>query len=179
LIEKKLCTSRAFVFYASLNFVLMNPSQRIRQLLVEQLSGGQAHIGFKESIDGLLFEEVGVRPQGLRHSIWELAEHIRIAQHDILDFSRNSDYKPLSWPDDYWPKNPAPADHKEWENTLDSIEQDREQVVALVNNPANDLLKPLEHGDGQTLFREAMLIVDHNAYHIGQIVQVRRVLGCW
>lgn len=157
----------------------MNDQSRIRELLLEQLSGRNAHVDFDRAVENLVIKDVGIRPNRLPHSIWELVEHIRIAQHDILDFSRNSDYTSLSWPDDYWPDTQQPASQKQWEEALATIREDHQGMVDLIMNKEKDLLEPIPHGDGQTLFREAMLIVDHNAYHIGQIVLVRRALDIW
>lgn len=157
----------------------MNDQARLRSHLVDQLTGENAHISLQRAVEGLSFEEAGIIPEHGVHSIWMLVEHIRIAQHDILDFSRNPDYHALSWPDDYWPRDSAPKNEEEWNRTLTAIRRDREEMIKLVKDSANDLLAPIPHGDGQTLFREAMLIVDHNSYHIGQIVQVRRMLGNW
>ena len=157
----------------------MDNQSRIKELLLEQFQNKNAHVTFEEAIKGVSYHDVGIRPEGLPHSIWELVEHIRLAQFDILDFSRNADYDPPEWPEDYWPEMAHPTDESQWKESLESIRKDRQAVVNLIQNPETDVLKPLAHGSGQTLFREAMLIVDHNAYHIGQIVQVRRLLGTW
>jgi len=157
----------------------MDDQSSLRSHIVEQLTGQNAHAGLQKSIEGLERKDLGVVPEGCAHSVWMLVEHIRIAQYDVLDFSRNPNYKPLSWPDEYWPENPSPADQSEWNRTVSSIHKDRQQMVNLVEDTENDLLEPFPHGNGQTLFREAMLIVDHNAYHIGQIVQLRRIMGNW
>jgi len=157
----------------------MREQQRLRELLLEQFEGGNAHISFNRAIKGLKFKDVGIRPEGLPHSIWELAEHIRIAQYDILDFSRNPDYEALSWPDQYWPSSPEPDSQQQWDEMVLAFQKDHREMAKLIKETDADLMEPIEHGDGQTLFREAMLIVDHNAYHIGQIVQIRRLLGNW
>jgi hypothetical protein len=109
---------------------------------------------------------------------WQLLEHIRIAQWDILDFSRNPKYESLSWPESYWPKSEAPA-RGEWEKSVTAFHADLEAMVKLVKNPRTDLHARIPWGDGQTILREALLIADHNAYHLGQLVQVRKVLGAW
>jgi hypothetical protein len=156
------------------------PNQsRIKELLLNQFTKQKAHIGFDEAVDGLALDDVGIRPENLPHSIWELAEHIRIAQHDILDFSCNPDYQALNWPDDYWPSSRRPENQQKWENTIRSFHQDHKSMENFIRQTNNDLTEPLEHGNGQTLFGEILLIVDHNSYHIGQIVQVRRLLGNW
>lgn len=157
----------------------MDDQSTLRSQVINQLTEQYAHIGLEKAVNGLSLEETGIIPEGCAHSIWMLVEHIRIAQYDILDFSRNPDYQALSWPDDYWPENQAPADQPAWEDALATIKNDRDKMIALIGDRNNDLLKPIPHGDGQTLFREAMLIVDHNGYHIGQIVQLRRLMGNW
>ena len=157
----------------------MSNQDRIRELLLEQMTGQNAHLGFKKSVEGLKFDELGLKHKGFDHSIWELVEHIRISQHDILEFSRNPGYESPDWPDGYWPEEKQPSDLEHWESSLKAIDQDYREMKKLIGDTENDLLAPLPHGDGQTLFREAMLIVDHNAYHIGQIVQLRKALGIW
>ncbi len=158
---------------------VMQDPKRLRELLLEQLKGRNAHIDFEQAVEGLRLEEVGIRPEGLPHSIWELVEHIRISQHDIVAFSQNPDYASPDWPEGYWPESKEPASRDEWERSVEAIREDHIEMVRMVKDKDIDLLKPFEHGDGQTLFREAMLIVDHGAYHIGQIVDARRLLDCW
>lgn len=157
----------------------MIDQSRLRNLLVEQLSGRHAHVDFKQAVDGLSSKEIGICPDGFPHSIWELVEHIRIAQRDILEFSRNPEYESPDWPDGYWPENQNPKNSDQWDKSVQAVQDDKKEMVELIKNPETDLLTPIEHGNGQTLFREAILIIDHNAYHIGQIVQLRRHLGSW
>lgn len=157
----------------------MDDQSSLRSQIVDQLTRQHAHISLEKAVEGLVLEETGRIPQGCAHSIWMLVEHIRIAQYDILDFSRNPSYQALSWPDDYWPESQAPANQSAWDDALAAIKTDRDEMIALIEDRNNDLLKPIPHGDGQTLFREAMLIVDHNGYHIGQVVQLRRLMGSW
>lgn len=157
----------------------MNDQSRIRELLLEQLSGQNAHVDFDRAVEGLTFDELCIRSNNFPHSIWELTEHIRIAQQDIVDFCINSEYEQPPWPEGYWPESHKPRNMNQWEATLGRIRKDHQTMVNLVTDHNNDLLAPIPHGDGQTLFREAMLIVDHNAYHIGQIVQLRRAMGIW
>jgi len=157
----------------------MDDQSRLKELLLEQLDGGNAHIEFSDAIKGLKIHDVGIRPDNLPHSIWELVEHVRLAQYDILEFSKNPDYQEPSWPDDYWPPAPQPENQHEWQQTINAFHNDRKAMAELIRQRDVDVTKPLEHGSGQTLFREAMLVVDHTSYHIGQIVQVRRLLGLW
>ena len=153
--------------------------KRIRELLLEQLQGRNAHIDFESAVTGIPFEDLGKKPDGFDHSLWELVEHIRIAQRDIIEFSTDPDYSAPDWPDDFWPEGVSPGERDQWEKSVQAVLDDKEEMEELVKDPQNDLLKQFSHGDGQTLFREAMLIVDHNSYHIGQIVTLRKYLGNW
>jgi len=121
----------------------------------------------------------GTRPDGLPYSPWELLEHIRIAQHDILDFCQNPDYTQPDWPEGYWPDAVAPSSSAAWEGSVHQVRNDLQAMKDLVSDPATNLHAKIPHGDGQTVLREAMLVADHNAYHVGQLVTVRRLLGCW
>lgn len=154
-----------------------------REELVKQLTwalnGRQAHISFEEAVKDIPFQYCGKRLPELPYSIWQLVEHIRIAQKDILEFSRDEHYQSPAWPDEYWPSDPEPEDEKQWQNALEEIKKDREAFIDLLKDPANDLYAPFPYGDGQNLLREAMLIFDHNAYHTGQIILLRRALGIY
>ncbi len=154
----------------------MESIQTVRSYLKNILSWQEAHLNFEAAIHDLPKDYRGMKPEGFPYSIWQLVEHIRIAQWDILDFSRNPDYEEHTWPDDYWLENNAPANEAEWEGSLESIRNDREEFIKLLDDPALDLLKPFPHGSGQTLFRQALLIADHTAYHVGQIVVLRKLL---
>jgi hypothetical protein len=118
-------------------------------------------------------------PEGAEHSSWELVEHLRIAQWDILDFSSNPEYRERRWPEDYWPKSAAPASEAAWDESVSSFLADRRALCDLVMDPVTDLYARIPHGSGQTILREALLAGDHNAYHVGQLVLVRRLLGAW
>ena len=150
--------------------------QALLPQLQKSIEGSEAHIDFDSAIEDFPPELRGARPEGGPHSAWELLEHMRIAQEDILDFSRNPNYKPRKWPDSYWPKSSAPADDKEWEQTVAGFKSDRAEFEKLLSGKDTDLFKPLEHGDGQTLLREALLIASHNSYHLGQLVYVKKLL---
>ncbi len=145
------------------------------------LRGGQAHVPFAKAVADFPVELRGKTPVGLPYSAWQLVEHLRFTQRDILDFSAppTGGYHGHKWPDDYWLKIAEPPSAGAWDAALESIERDREQFEALLLKPGIDLHRPFLWGDGQTLFREALLIADHNAYHLGEIVCVRRLLGCW
>ncbi len=147
--------------------------------MLEQLDGKNAHVDFKQAVQGLTFKQSGIRVEGIPHTIWELIEHIRIGQEDILEFCKNPDYDALDWPDDYWPERSKPESQEELEESVQAVQDGIVEMRELIRDPQNNLQHPFPHGDGQTLFREAMLIVDHNAYHIGQIVLIRRLLGSW
>ncbi len=151
----------------------------LRQQLVQLLHSNEAHADFEAAVKSLPPNLRGQRPAGADHSPWELLEHLRIAQWDILDFSRNPDYQERRWPTDYWPETPAPPSDTAWEDSLAAYRQDLQEMCALIMDDATDLFAPIPHGTGQTILREAMLIADHNAYHVGQLVLVRQLLGAW
>jgi uncharacterized damage-inducible protein DinB len=149
--------------------------------LVKQLKGGNAHAKFEEAVASLPSELRGKKVDHLPYSIWQLLEHMRIAQRDMLDFCRNHDgrYKEMKWPDDYWPKSSEPARAKAWDESIRQFHSDRDEFVALIENDNADLFTPFAWGEGQTLLHEAMLIVDHNGYHLGEIIALRRLLSAW
>ena len=153
--------------------------QSLRDHLLELLKAGSAHLGFDEAIKGLPVELRGKKAPGLAHTVWQLVEHLRIAQEDILDFSRNPDYKEKKFPDDYWPAAEAPPSDEAWENSVEAFRRDLQATKDLVADPKTDLFAKIPWGSGQTILREAMLTADHNAYHVGQIVMVRQALGAW
>jgi hypothetical protein len=151
----------------------------LREHLLNLLSGKGAHIDWKESFDGIPPKMRGVRPEGLPYSLWELLEHMRIAQWDILEFSRDSRHVSPEWPQGYWPAAPAPAKASAWDDSLKVFARDLEAMKKLVASPKTDLFAKIPHGDGQTILREALLVADHNSYHLGQVLTVRRILGVW
>ena len=151
----------------------------MRNQLAKALDWGEAHADFDKAVDGLAPELRGRRVEGLPHSAWEILEHLRITQHDILDFSRNPQYAELSWPEDYWPASPAPPDAEAWDRSIATFHADREALQALADDPEVDLFARIPHGQGQTYLRELLLAADHAAYHVGQLVTVRRLLGAW
>jgi DinB superfamily len=157
----------------------MPDDSSLRNHLLELLRGGQAHTTFDDAVKDMPLNLAGVRHPGAPYSAWELLEHIRFAQKDILEFSRSADYVSPKWPEGYWPKSPAPAGAREWTGSVDAVLRDRAAFEALVKDPANDLYRKFPWGDGQTLLRETLLIADHTAYHVGQLVLVRRLLGAW
>jgi hypothetical protein len=157
----------------------MNQDQALRQHLVDLLTGEHAHAGFESAVKDVPKPIRGARPAGVDHSLWELLEHLRIAQWDILQFSRHAKHVSPEWPSGYWPKSAAPATDAEWNKSVKTFRHDLGEMVALIKDAKNDLFARIEHGSGQTLLREALLVADHNAYHIGQFVQLRKSLDAW
>ena len=157
----------------------MNSDKVLRQHVVKLLTGGEAHLVFDAAVKGLPAALRGKTPKGAEHSPWELVEHLRIAQRDILEFSRNAKHKSPEWPSGYWPAKAAPASDAAWNKSVREFRRDLDAMCALVADEKTDLFAPIPHGDGQTILREALLTADHNAYHIGQLVLVRQLLGAW
>jgi hypothetical protein len=151
----------------------------IRTELRQLLEGGHAHPGFDDAVAGFPARCRARRPEGLPYSGWELLEHLRIAQWDILEFIRNPDHVSPAWPAEYWPGQPVPPDPKAWDRSVRAFRADRRAILAVLADPGQDLLGPIPHGTGQTLFRELLLVADHSAYHIAQMIGVRRLLGAW
>jgi hypothetical protein len=151
----------------------------LRQHVVELLRGGSAHAKFEEIVAGVPAELIGRKPAGLPHSLWMLLEHIRIAQWDILEFSRIPKHVSPKWPDGYWPKTESPPTASAWNASVKKVKQDLKALQELVEDPKTDLWAKIPWGDGQTILREALLVADHNAYHLGQVLVVRRILGNW
>ena len=152
----------------------------LRKELVELLHGGNAHAAFDDAVEGIASKNRSAKPASVPHSLWELVEHLRIAQHDILEFSRNPHHQSPKWPEGYWPASDGPADDHEWEASLKHFRSDLAAFVALVNDASNDLTAPIAHApEGQSLLREALTLADHNSYHIGQIALLRKILGDW
>lgn len=148
-------------------------------VLEELLEGGHAHVKPEDALAGLPVTLRDVTPEGLPYNIWQLAEHIRITQWDILEFSRNPKHVSPQWPEGYWPSEKSPANDTAWQKTLLAIKADKDAFLQLLRSPGADLYTPFEHGNGQNLLREAMLIANHTSYHTGQIILIRRLLGAW
>ncbi len=151
----------------------------LREHLVSLLTGGNAHTTFEDAVKNMPAELRGKRPKGAEHSPWQLLEHLRIAQWDILEFSRDAKHKSPKWPEEYWPKSPMPPDEKAWDKSVRAFRRDLKTLCALVSDAKTDLYAKIPHGDGQTILREVLLTADHNAYHLGQLVLVRKLLGAW
>jgi DinB superfamily len=157
----------------------MDEIAKLREHLVSLLRGGSAHLDFESAIADLPENLRGARPSGLPHTPWRLVEHMRIAQWDILKFSIDPHHVSPEFPDGYWPIGDAPPDPSAWDQTITAFRADLEAMQRLVADPATDLFAPIPGGQGQTILREALLVADHNAYHLGQLVVVRRLLGAW
>ncbi len=153
--------------------------ESLRKHLLYLLRGGGAHLSFDDAVRDLAPELRGARPAGAPHTAWQLLEHMRIAQWDILDFCRNPHYVYMKVPDDYWPMTEAPPDPEAWDKSVEASRQDLKAMEKLVEDPSTDLFQKIPHGEGQTILREALLVADHNAYHLGQLVVLRRLLGAW
>ena len=151
----------------------------LRRHLVELLKGGSAHARFDEVIDGIPAKLRGRKPAGMPHSPWMLLEHLRLAQRDILEFSRNPKHVSPDWPQGYWPGTDVSPGAGAWTSSIRAFRQDLKAMQSLVTNPKTDLYARIPWGDGQTILREALLLADHNAYHLAQLVDLRRLLGAW
>ncbi len=159
---------------------LMDDKDRsLRDHLLELLRGGSAHLHLDKALGGLAPDLRGKKAPGLPHTVWQLLEHLRIAQWDILEFSHNKSYTSLDWPAEYWPKTEAPPDPAAWDHSVETLRRELQEMQDLVADPKTDLYAKIPWGDGQTILREALLVADHNAYHLGQIVSVRQALGAW
>lgn len=153
--------------------------RELREQVIYLLKGGGAHVHFMDALDDFPPGKYGTFADALPHTGWQLLEHARLAQWDILEFSRNPKHVSPPFPGGYWPKTPAPADEKAWNESVAGFQRDLEAMVQLVRNPRTDLFAKIPHGQGQSILREALVLADHNAYHLGQLVDLRRALGAW
>lgn len=151
----------------------------LRQHLLELLRGGSAHLTFDEAVADVPANLRGAKPAGVPHTPWRLIEHMRIAQHDILEFTRNPNHVSPPWPDGYWPDGDGPPMGRAWNASIKRFRDDLNAMCEIVADPKMNLLDRIPHGSGQTIAREALLLADHSAYHIGQLIVVRRCLGAW
>jgi hypothetical protein len=161
----------------------LDPDSAIRQQLISLLDGGQAHATFDQAVADLPPELRGrkleIGDDLAPYTAWQLLEHLRIAQWDILEFSRNPKHISPEWPSGYWPASSKPPDPRSWARSIDSFRADLHALIALISDPATDLYAPIPQGEGQTILREALLVADHNAYHIGELVLLRKLMGAW
>ena len=147
--------------------------------LVDLIEKGNAHASLNDALNNMPFALLGEKPDNLPYSIWQLTEHIRIAQWDILEFSGNPHHKSPKWPEEYWPEKKAPGSEAEWERSLEQIRKDRDSFIDLLKKAGDKLDIPFEHGTGQSLLKEALVLADHNSYHTGEIIILRRLLNAW
>jgi uncharacterized damage-inducible protein DinB len=157
----------------------MTQNDLLRKQLVKILDWQDSHMNLDKAIENIPPEQRGIQPSGLPYSLWQLLEHMRLSQLDILEFCRNPNYKESKWPDDYWPSSPAPPSQDVWEKSIAGFRKDCDALKKLAAEESIDLFANIPHGTGQTYLRELLLVADHNAYHIGQIIVVRRLLGIW
>ena len=151
----------------------------LREQIARFLDFEEAHVGFDRAVKGIAPRYRGIVPNGMPHSAWQLLEHLRIAQADILEFCRSARYKEKKWPDDYWPPSPKPPSDAAWTRSIAAFRRDRTALQRLARSPKIDLFAAVAHGTGQTYLRELLLVADHTAYHVGQLVSVRQALGIW
>ena len=157
----------------------MEKDKSLREHLLYLLAGGGAHVNFDKTIKDFPVKLRGKKSHDFPYTAWQLLEHLRIAQWDILDFCRNPNYVHPEWPADYWPPEESPPDEKAWDKSVESFRKDLKEIQDLVGDPATDLFARIPHGKGQTILREALLVADHNAYHLGQLVLLRKMNGAW
>lgn len=157
----------------------MHTDASLRKHLAAVLNWKDAHVSFDDAVKGIPTRFRGVQPPALPYSPWQLLEHIRLAQADILDFCRNPDYCAPKWPDEYWPQSPTPPDSRAWQLSVSSYRADLRSLGKLLDDTAIDFYSEIPHGQGQTYLREILLIADHTAFHVGELVVVRRLLGVW
>lgn len=153
--------------------------QEIRAIVARSLDWEEAHATFDASVANFPGHLRGIRPPNFPHSGWELLEHIRIAQEDLADFMERADYPKIKWPDDYWPKSPEPPSDAAWVDSIALVKKDRDHIKEIANRASLELAARVPWGTGQTYLRTILVAVDHTAYHVGQIIAVRKMLGAW
>jgi hypothetical protein len=156
-----------------------NPTDPWRAIVASSLDWREAHASFDDAVAGLSTELRGRRPDHYPHSAWELVEHIRMAQADLISFMQNSSYTAPKWPDDYWPSRPAPPTATAWDESIAAVRRDRDELKTIAAGSALDLTTTIPWGDGQTYLRTILVAIDHTAYHVGQLIAVRLLLGAW
>lgn len=154
----------------------MNDLASLRTHIINLLTKAEAHVDARSELKDFPAKLRGCKPEGAPHTPWQLLEHLRIAQWDILQFSIDAKHESPKWPEGYWPDTDAPSSDKAWDKSVRQFFDDLDAMCELVKDPKRDLFARIPHGDGQTLLREALLLADHNAYHLGQIVMIRRTL---
>jgi hypothetical protein len=151
----------------------------VREQVIKLLQGGQAHVTIDDVVKDFPQKLRGVKPDGAQHTAWQLLEHMRIAQWDILEFSRSAKHVSPEWPEGYWPKSEKPPSDAAWKKSVADVKKDGIAMQKLLEDPKTDLYAKIPHGTGQNILREALLVADHNAYHLGQLLMVRQLLGAW
>lgn len=159
--------------------MVMSGESELRNQIEKLLTAEQAHRSFDAAVANFPSSLVGRTPGGVPHSAWQIVEHIRIAQRDILDFCTEGAYRELTWPGEYWPASSAPPDDTAWKESIAAVKRDRVRLIELLHDPSIDLNGHVPNGHGQTYLREFLLVADHNAYHVGQLILLRKLLGCW
>lgn len=157
----------------------MKEDTLIRKQLKSFLQDAKAHVNFQDAVRNFPEDKMNVLVPEIGYTAWQLLEHLRIAQEDILDFMLNPDYASRKWPDDYWPSPKEKADQTLWDTSVKGILEAQESLKKMLDDPATDLYRPMAHAEKYTMFREFILVIDHNAYHVGQIVLLRKLLGVW
>ncbi|PSQ77116.1 MAG: DinB family protein [Bacteroidetes bacterium QH_7_62_13] len=157
----------------------MSTPPSLREHVVNLLTVRQAHGTFEDAVAQMRVDRVGDRPDGMPYSVWELVEHLRRAQRDILEYCRDPNYEAREWPDSYWPDTAGPPTPEAWNEAVSGVQDDHDALCAMVRDERLDLYDTVPSSDEHTYLREMLLVADHNAYHIGQIVTVRRQLGLW
>ena len=157
----------------------MKNDQSAREHLLYLLKGDGAHLEFNAAVKDLPHGLRGKKPKGATHTAWELLDHMRICQRDILDGLRDPKHVSPEFPAGYWPSEPSPANEKAWNKSAQSFREDQQELIELVSDSSRDLFAPLPNGDGQTIARKVLMAADHNAYHLGQLVLLRQLLGAW
>lgn len=157
----------------------MEKQDNLRKQLLEYLQGGYAHKTLDEAVRDFPIKHFNSKPENVPYTFWQLLEHIRIAQRDILVFINDTNYKYMDWPKDYWPEPDVKADRQMWDKTIMGYETYLNSIIKLVKNPKTDLLAHIPHGEGQTVLRETLLVIDHSAYHTGEFILMRRIMGIW
>lgn len=155
----------------------MDPDQLIRERLLSHIEGGEAFLNLEHILERMPYHRLGERPEGLPYSFYELFYHIQVAQKDLLEYSKDPYYASPPWPEGYWPSRTAPSSEAEWEELKDAYFQDREAFKRSLKDPENSLSEPFDNGSGHTLFRQALLVIEHAAYHTGQLWIIMRQLG--
>lgn len=150
-----------------------------RKHLVSLLNSGNAHVSIIDAMTDIPKDKLAETQPGLPYSLWQQIEHVRLAQKDIIDYTLNDNYEPMKWPEDYWPESKGPANEKLYEESIKTFQNDLDRMIDHINNPKNDLFESFPYGEGHNLLREALLLADHNAYHSGQIVLLRKIMNCW